>query len=110
MGLMQSALDIVLRETAMQGASRVHRITLRIGQLAGVEPDALRFAFDAVVDGTSAEEAKLAIEEVPIVCYCETCCEEFRPVSMIFACSRCNRVSKDVRHGLELEVASLEVS
>jgi hydrogenase nickel incorporation protein HypA/HybF len=109
-GLMQDALDIALREAARQGASRVHHITLRVGRLAGVEADALRFAFEAVTEGTPAAGAELAIETVPVVCSCEACREDFRPDSIVFACPRCGRISPDARPGRELEVASLEVS
>ena len=44
-GLMQDALGLALEEARRQGASRVHQLTLRVGRLAGVEPEALAFAF-----------------------------------------------------------------
>jgi len=44
---------------------RVVRITLEVGALAGVLPDALAFCFDAVTQGTAIEGAVLDIVARP---------------------------------------------
>ena len=62
LSIMQSALSLALDQARQAGASRVHTIRLRIGALSGVVPDALEFAFEALVPGTLAEGAKLAVE------------------------------------------------
>ena len=45
------------------GEARVHRLTLVIGRLSGVMPDALRFCFDICSEGTVLEGATLEIIE-----------------------------------------------
>ena len=45
------------------GDARVHRLTLVIGRLSGVMPDALRFCFDVCTEGTVLEGAVLEIIE-----------------------------------------------
>jgi hydrogenase nickel incorporation protein HypA/HybF len=40
---------------------RVHKVTLEIGRLSGVMPEAIEFCFEAVAQGTLAEGARLAI-------------------------------------------------
>lgn len=40
---------------------RVHVITLEVGRLSCVSPDALEFCFDVVAQGTLAERARLDI-------------------------------------------------
>src|SRR5689334_17089072 len=109
-GLMQSAVEAACDHARRAGASRVHRLTLRVGRLAGVEPEALAFAFDVVSAGTAAEDARLEVEDVAVVCFCPECRVEFEPGGPIFACPRCGRPSGDVRRGAELELARLEVS
>ena len=108
--LMQCALDMALEQARLHRATRIHRITLRIGRLAGVVPEALAFAFDVVTAGTIAEGARLEVEAVAIVCYCAGCREEFTPPDFVFACPRCGSLSADVRAGQELELARVEVS
>jgi hydrogenase nickel incorporation protein HypA/HybF len=109
-GLMQSALELAEEQARLRGACRIHRITLRIGKLAGVELEALTFAFEVVAAGTMAEGAALQVEAVPVVCYCCGCEKEFAPEDFVFACPACGALSQDVRSGQELELTSLEVS
>lgn len=108
---MESALGAALGEARSQGARRVHRIVLRIGALAGVDADALRFAFDAMSPGTLAADAELEICAVPARAWCAACAGEFTIESgIIFSCPRCRRLSGDVREGRELELSRIEMS
>jgi hydrogenase nickel incorporation protein HypA/HybF len=43
------------------GGRSVRRVTVRIGALTAVVPDAMRFCFDLAVEGTIADGAELAI-------------------------------------------------
>jgi hydrogenase nickel incorporation protein HypA/HybF len=108
-GIMQEAIEVALAEAARAGADRVVAVRLRIGRLAGVEPDALALAFEVVTHTTAAEGARLEIEEVPVVCLCPACGSSFQPPGWIFECPTCRRLSSDVRGGWELEVAAVEV-
>jgi hydrogenase nickel incorporation protein HypA/HybF len=54
---------IVETVTEKSGGERIHRIVLEIGRMTAVLPDALRFCFDIVAEGTSAEGATLDIRE-----------------------------------------------
>ena len=110
-GIMESALGAVLTEARSHHAQRVHRIVLRIGVLSGVEPDALRFAFDAIAPQTIAAGATLEIERVSATAHCPACDTDFSVDSgIIFSCPRCRRLSGDVRSGRELELSHLEMS
>jgi hydrogenase nickel incorporation protein HypA/HybF len=64
-GLMQSALDLAVAAAEEGGARRIVGIRIRLGDYAGVDADALRFAFDALRGGTMADSAYLNIELVP---------------------------------------------
>jgi hydrogenase nickel incorporation protein HypA/HybF len=109
-GLAQTALEIAAAKARERGATRVHRLTLRVGNLSGVVPEALRFALEALSPGTAAEDAAFDIEVVPVECQCPACDRPFRPADVVYACPACGRVSSDVRRGHELELVSLEVS
>ncbi len=108
--VMASALEIALEQTRRQGASSIHSLTLRIGELSGVVPEALTFAFKSLVVGTAAEGARLVVETVPVLCHCLRCGGQFHPTDVIYQCPSCGQISADVRRGRELELASLEVS
>jgi len=106
---MQSALNQALDEARKANASRVLEIRLRIGALSGVVPEALQFAFEALTDGTPAEGAKLTIDQIPARFWCETCQREFETAKLFADCPACNKPSRELRAGCELELASLEI-
>ena len=110
LGIMESALATVQRYAADRSLRHVDRIVLRIGALSGVEPEALRFAFDIAARGTAAEGAVLDIESVPAAVYCPRCRREFEGAagSFIFACPSCGEFCGEIRRGRELELSRLE--
>lgn len=110
-GIIESALEVIRREARAHDAAQVDRVIMRVGALAGVEPDALRFAFAAVSPGTVAAGAELEIQLVPARAHCRECHQDFAIESgFIFQCPRCHAFSGDVRAGRELELTRLEFS
>jgi len=109
LSLMEAVRDQALEQACRHGAGRIVAISLRIGSLAGVEPEALRFAFTVVMEGTIAEQARLEIEEVPAVCFCTPCGQPFPAPDGDCQCPRCGAISLELRQGRELELRALEL-
>ncbi len=107
---MEGALTVALEQAREAGATRVHEIRLRIGDLSGVVPEALQFAFEALSEGTPAEGARLEIDRVPARFWCEKCQEEFSAPDLFSDCPRCHAPSGTLRAGRELELASMEIT
>ncbi len=110
LSLMEEVRRIAERRAAAEGASRIHRIGLRIGSLGGVDPEALAFAFAVVMAGGPANEARLDLEVVATRCLCPHCREAFEPADVIHACPRCGSLSSRILQGKELELTALEIS
>ncbi|MEH6435996.1 hydrogenase maturation nickel metallochaperone HypA [Massilia sp. DD77] len=66
-------LDQVARLAARHGASGVSMVSLRLGPLSGIEPALLRAAYREARRGTPAQDAELAIVEVPLRIACLRC-------------------------------------
>lgn len=109
-GLMTEVLDLAKAAAKKAGARRIDRVRLRIGHLAGVDPDALELAFQVASQDTLAEGAVLEIESVPTTCRCQVCEISFQPPDFVFACPGCGTLSSTVLAGREIELASLEVT
>jgi hydrogenase nickel incorporation protein HypA/HybF len=109
-GIMCNVMDLVLEQARQQEASKVHRIKLKIGELTGVVPEALRFAHEAVTEKTIAEGCQLEIEFVPAEVYCESCQVKVQPGSAVYVCPHCGLPLTDIRAGRELDLVELEVS
>ncbi|EGO64047.1 hydrogenase maturation nickel metallochaperone HypA [Acetonema longum] len=109
MAIAQGVLDITLDNAAGHQAKKVTKINLLIGQMTGVEPEALRFCFSTVAQGTIAAEAELAITGVPLVAECQDCGRKFDVEGYRFLCSACGSAKVAVISGRELRVDYLEV-
>lgn len=105
-----SIVDVALETAARLDSSRVSAVNVRIGRLAGVDADALRFSFDVVTQGTALEGARLAIEELPVIVWCDRCARDVElPAVNFLHCPVCDEITGIIRQGKELEVTSLEI-
>lgn len=106
MSITQSVVDIC--EKSAEGR-RVLSVTIEIGELSGVVPDAVEFCFEACTRETLLEGARLVIERVAGRGECPTCGAEF-PVRTYFdPCPGCGGYGVRVVAGEELRVKELEV-
>jgi hydrogenase nickel incorporation protein HypA/HybF len=109
MALCNEVLDILQAEAARQGFVRVRRLWLEIGELAGVERDALGFGFQVVAAGTLAEGAELLFVDCPGEAWCATCERTVRLRSRVDCCPDCGGYRLQVTGGTGLRVKELEV-
>jgi len=71
MSIAKNLLGVIEQYAPANGGARVKVARLRIGELAGVVPESLRFCFQVISEGTVAEGAKLVIETTPLVGCCQ---------------------------------------
>lgn len=105
-----SIVDTVLQEIQRKNLSLVQTIAVRIGALSSVDPEALRFGFDAIIVDTPLVNTKLEIEFVPVQGKCRACNSEFAVQGFVFSCPHCNSRQIDMTRGDELDIAYLEVA
>jgi hydrogenase nickel incorporation protein HypA/HybF len=65
LGIANSVLEAVQAEAARYPGSLPVKVGLRIGELAGVNPDSLTFGFEVLTHGTDWERLALEIETSP---------------------------------------------
>ncbi|QDU64418.1 Hydrogenase/urease nickel incorporation protein HypA [Planctomycetes bacterium Pan216] len=105
-----SLIDVACDAAGDEGAERVLSLRVRLGPLAGVDHEALLFAFGFAAEGTMCEGARLLIEEVPVTVYCPDCDAVKRlPEIYQFTCPDCGTPTPEMRTGREMELASLEI-
>ncbi len=71
--------------------ARIEIVNLKIGKLAAVVPDSLRFCFDVAVKDTPLEGATVAIEEMSVVAKCKGCNTRGTIGGLAFSCEKCDR-------------------
>lgn len=109
MSLAESVLQIVEDAARAQSFARVRTVFIEIGQLASVEPEAMRFCFDAVARGTLAEGARFEVIEVAGAGLCGNCHETVPFAALYDPCPVCGAYSVQATGGSEMRVKSLEV-
>ena len=109
LSLMEEVRRLALAAAAAEGATAIQSIVLRVGVQAGVELEALRFAFPVVMAGTIAANAKLRITPVPAMARCTPCGRRFACADGLAECPHCGAISRQLLSGRELELASLEL-
>ncbi|WP_225834456.1 hydrogenase maturation nickel metallochaperone HypA [Streptomyces sp. NK08204] len=93
------------------GSGAVSVVNVRVGELSGVVPAALAFAFEVARNGTALAAAELVVEEVAAVAHCGPCDEDF-PVGVppFLWCPRCDRPCEGLLSGRELEITGLDLA
>jgi len=109
MSLAESALQIIEDTVRSQGFTKVKTVWLEIGQLAAVEPGAMRFCFDAVTSGSLAEGAHLEIIEIPGSGHCTACGNMVAMQEPYGLCPECGSPHLQIVSGDQMRVKNLEV-
>jgi hydrogenase nickel incorporation protein HypA/HybF len=105
LGITQNIVAIALEHAQ---DSKVQRITLEIGNLSAVLPDAIQFCFDVCCAGTALEGAELKIIEIPGVGCCRRCGTEIT-LEQPFGICHCGSTDLEILQGEELKIKKLEV-
>jgi len=109
MGIANSVLEAVRTEMRRYPGSYPCKVGVRIGEMAAVDQDALRFCFDAIILETDLASLELAIEFCPRRHRCQVCGREFVVRDYDSRCPQCVSLETTCISGDELELAYLEV-
>jgi hydrogenase nickel incorporation protein HypA/HybF len=87
----------------------VSQVTVQIGHLRQVVPDALQFSWEVVSSSTDLKDAALVIEQVPAVVECTNCGARTTLDLPILACGKCEGFDVKLLTGEELLVVSIDL-
>lgn len=109
LSLSRSVVDLCAERAAEHGPrTRVTRVTIEVGALSAVLPEALRFCFEVCASGTTVAGADLEIIEIAGRARCRDCAAEFA-VSAVYGSCRCGSTNLALIAGDELRVKQMEV-
>jgi hydrogenase nickel incorporation protein HypA/HybF len=109
MSLAEGVLQVVEETARREGAARVRLVVLEIGALSSVEPDALRFCFDAVARGGVADGAALEIDAVPGAGWCMQCAATVAMSEIYGSCPRCGSHEVQATAGTGMRVREIGI-
>ena len=109
LSLLENVREILEDHAVSQNFSNVTKVTLEIGKLSCVEPDALRFGFDVVMKDSLAENAELIISELNGLGLCQQCQKQIKMETLYDPCVYCGSPFVTVIQGTEMKIKDLIV-
>ena len=106
--IIQNVVKIVTDKATENKFTKVSKVSLRIGELSGVMPDSLNFAFKSCIMDTLLEGSTLEIEKVKAVAECLDCKQEFPIDHFNKLCPICNQFCSSIVSGYELYINTIE--
>jgi hydrogenase nickel incorporation protein HypA/HybF len=110
MSLAEGVLQLIEDAAREQDFAKVTTVWLEIGQLSGVEVEAMKFCFDAVTRDSIADGASLEIIALPGVGWCMECSLTMPMAEVFGECPQCGGHRLQVTGGTEMRVKELEVA
>ena len=111
MGIASQVVEIALASIPESHRNaRVEQVNLKVGKLAAVVADSLRFCYEVIVRDTPLAGSALHIEEIPVTARCVSCDRRWRVDEPVFRCAVCRSGDVKIETGQELEIVSIEIS
>jgi len=105
--LVMSLIERVESEAKQRSAKAIRRISIRVGDLSGVEADLLSSAFEIASSGTACESAELLVTREPARWACPRCEKTLDPEQSL-RCASCNEAGR-LAAGGELLFEQMEI-
>ena len=109
LGIANSLLQLAREEAQRHPGARIRRLRVRIGELSGVNADALSFGFEVLARDSGLTGLTLDIEYAPRQQHCPACDHTFVVRDYDITCPACGAAETKFASGDELEVVSLEM-
>jgi hydrogenase nickel incorporation protein HypA/HybF len=100
--------NIVAIATEHAQGNQVKKVTIEIGKLSAIMPDAVQFCFSVCSAGTLLENAILEIIEISGKGKCRQCGAEIT-LEVPFGLCECGSVELDLISGQELKIKEMEI-
>lgn len=109
LGIAQSILERAREESLRHHGARAVKVGVRIGELSGVDPDALAFAFEVLTKETALEGISLEIDFCKRKQHCTACSREFETDATQTQCPDCGDRQTLCIAGDELDIMFIEL-
>lgn len=109
LSLTLSLIEIAEDHARRENATIITSLTMEIGALSGVIPEAVEFAFEACSRDTLAEGATLEIRRIPALGHCQECGQECAMESLLDGCTTCDSFALKILKGQEMALIEMEI-
>ncbi len=110
MSLCEGMREVIIDQARQHNVDQIKTVRVELGRFAGVEKDALSFAFDIVMRGSPAEGAALVMLDLPGRAMCYDCVKEVEIDDRLDPCPDCGGGKLMPVGGDEMRIKDLEVA
>lgn len=109
LGLVTHVVRIIEETAKTEKLKKVASVTLEIGEVSGIIPDYLEDCFSYFIRKSQLmQEAKLKIEMIPAVTYCEDCRKTYDTLKYAKKCPFCSSENTFLATGNEFNIKEIE--
>jgi hydrogenase nickel incorporation protein HypA/HybF len=106
----QNIIDIVRENVPDSDYANVNKILLEVGEFSGIVADSLLYCFDIIKSDTEFFNAKMEINIIPFVLFCNACKTETANNSGIRLCVKCGGNDTQIISGTDMKIIEVEVN
>jgi len=109
LSIAQGIIKTIQEQSHKNNIQKVLRVSICIGKLSGVVPEALYRCLSVCVKDTPLESVCFDIHLIPAIAQCKNCLTYFDLVAHEFVCPSCKESDWNIISGRELFIKELEV-
>jgi len=109
LSIAQNIVEMIQRHIPQDEWNQVVAVKVRIGAVAGIVPDSLKFSFQAITAESALCNARLITEHIPFRVHCRTCNTTTENEDGFAMCGECESTDIQVLSGTELHVVEIEL-
>ncbi len=109
LSIAESLVEQAVTAARQAGGGRIVRLRVIVGELSGVDPEALAFAFPVAARGTEAEAAELDLVRSPARVECEACGAATAVEWPDLRCVQCGSDRVRIADGRQLRLELLDI-
>lgn len=107
--IVQSLIGLCEENAQKHNATKINKVTVKIGKLSGVEPDLLQTAFDTFKCEGICQDAELEMILQDLTLVCHECGKESVITDNNVRCLHCESLSTKIIDGKEMYLMSLDM-
>jgi len=109
LSIAQNIVEIIQQRIPELEWNQVTAVRVRIGAVAGIVPDSLKFSFQAITAESALCNAQLSTERVPFRVHCRTCNTNTENEDGFAMCGECESTDIQILSGIELHIVEIEL-
>jgi hydrogenase nickel incorporation protein HypA/HybF len=110
LSIASSIVEAVTETAAAYPGARVKEVRLRVGALASIVEDSLKFCWELATDDSPLQGSALVVKILPVIVHCGACGRDTELDGVqSFRCAQCGEIAAVFLQGRELEIESIEL-